>query len=120
MMRYMSKALIGCLSFAFLVGTFSAAQTTTAGPSPAQLYQRGMNALTGSGVTRNELNATSDIRRAADLGYAPAQVVLGYFLETGTILTRETQEAAVWYKKAAEQDDVLGEQLLGSVIFSHP
>jgi len=114
----MSKVLVCCTYFSFLLGAVSAAQSTTAGPSPVQLYQQGMNALTGTGISRNELNATEYIRRSADLGYAPAQVVLGYFLETGTILTREPQQAAVWYKKAAEQDDVLGEELLGRIIFS--
>ena len=103
-------------TFAF-IAIASLAQTA-AGPSPAQLYEKGMNALTGSEPSRNDLNATEYIRRSAELGYVPAQVVLGYFYETGNILTREPGEAADWYKKAAEQDDVLGEGLLGRIIFS--
>ena len=102
--------------FAFVV--IASFAQTTAGPSPEQLYERGMNAMTGSGQTRNDLNATEYLRRSAELGYVPAQVVLGYLYETGTVLTREPGQAADWYKKAAEQDDVLGEELLGRIIFS--
>jgi uncharacterized protein len=104
--------------FLFAFGVIASFAQTTAGPSPAQLYERGMNAMTGSGQTRNDLNATEYLRRSAELGYVPAQVVLGYLYETGTILTREPAQAAEWYKKAAEQDDVLGEELLGRIIFS--
>jgi TPR repeat protein len=100
-----------------LIATASFGQTT-AGPTPEQLYERGMNGMTGAGQSRNELNATEYLHRSADLGYVPAQVVLGYLYETGTILTREPQQAADWYRKAAEQDDVLGEALLGRIIFS--
>lgn len=102
--------------FAFVV--IASFAQTAAGPSPEQLYERGMNAMTGSGQTRNDLNATEYLRRSAELGYVPAQVVLGYLYETGTILTRQPGQAAAWYRKAAEQDDVLGEELLGRIIFS--
>jgi hypothetical protein len=91
---------------------------TTAGLSAAQLYEKGMNALAGTGVSRNDVNSTDNIRRSAELGYAPGQVTLGYFYETGTILTREPDQSAHWYKKAAQQDDVLGEWLLGRAIFN--
>ena len=104
-----------------LISIFSACASLAqiaAGPSPVQLYERGMNALTGTGVSRNDLSATEYIRRSAEQGYVPAEVVLGYFYETGTVLTREPGQAADWYKKAAEQDDVLGEELLGRIIFS--
>jgi TPR repeat protein len=91
---------------------------TTAGPNPAQLFEKGMNALTGTGLSRNDVTASDYIRRSAELGYAPAQVTLGYFYETGTILTREPKEGVHWYKSAAQQDDVLGEWLLGRAIFN--
>ncbi len=91
---------------------------TTPAVSAAQLYEKGMNALTGAGVSRNDLNASDYIRRSAELGYAPGQVALGYFYETGTILSREPEQGTHWYKKAAQQDDVLGEWLLGRAIFN--
>lgn len=91
---------------------------TTIGLNPAQLYERGMNALIGTGLSRSDVTAADYIQRSAQLGYAPAQVTLGYFYETGTTLTREPQQAAQWYRKAAQQDDVLGEWLLGRAIFN--
>jgi TPR repeat protein len=108
-----------CLLVVFVsLATAAFAQSPTLGLNSSQLYEKGMNALTGNGVSRSDLNATDYIRRSAELGYAPAQVALGYFYESGTILAREPQQAAAWYKKAAQQDDVLGEWLLGRQIFS--
>jgi uncharacterized protein len=104
--------------FAFFLAPVASFTQTTAGPSPEQLYDKGMNALIGSGPSHSDLNATQYLRRSAELGYAPAQVVLGYLFETGNVLTRDPGQAADWYKKAAEQDDVLGEELLGRIIFS--
>jgi len=103
--------------FAFLAVSLCA-PTATPGFSPVQLYEKGMNALTGPGVNRSDLNATEYIRRSSERGYAPAQVTLGYFYETGTILTREPEQAARWYKKAAQQDDLLGEWLPGRAVFT--
>ena len=120
--RRVEMCKIGCFRtswlaiFALLAGSLFA--QTTAGPSAAQLYEKGMNALTGTGVSRNDLNATDYIRRSAELGYAPAQVTLGYFYETGTTLAHNPTQAAHWYRKAAEQGDVLGEWLLGRAIFN--
>jgi TPR repeat protein len=65
------------LVFVSLAGALFA--QTTSGLSPVQLYEKGMNALTGSGVSRSDLNARDYIRRSAELGYAPAQVAVGYF-----------------------------------------
>jgi len=103
--------------FAFLAVSLCA-PTATPGFSPVQLYEKGMNALIGPGVNRSDLNATEYIRRSSERGYAPAQVTLGYFYETGTILTREPEQAARWYKKAAQQDDLLGEWLPGRAVFT--
>jgi uncharacterized protein len=87
-------------------------------PSPQRLFEMGMNALTGVGPERNNQNALDYTQRSAELGYPPAEVVLGYFYDTGTIVAREPGQAATWYKKAALQDDPVGEWLLGRLIFS--
>jgi len=104
------------LAFFSLPAT-SHAQATALGMNSEQLYAKGMNALIGAGLSRNEANAVDYIRRSAELGYAPAQVTLGYFYDTGSVLTREPDQAATWYKKAALQDDFLAEWLLGRDIF---
>lgn len=94
------------------------AQTGTLGLNASQLYQKGMNSLSGAGVSRNVLNAMDYFRRSAELGYPQAQVVLGYFYDTGSIVPQDSGEAADWYKKAAKQDDRLAEWLLGRLYYA--
>jgi uncharacterized protein len=98
----------------FLGSTFSRAQS----PNASRLYEIGMNAMSGVGPDRNDQAALDNIRRSAQLGYPPAEVLLGYFYDTGTITAKEPGQAADWYKKAAQQDDPVGEWLLGRLIFS--
>jgi TPR repeat protein len=80
---------------------------------PAQYYDRGMNALRGTGVSHNTQDALQLLRTSAEMGYLPAQTVVGYFYDTGDIVAREPGIAAEWYRKAAAQDDPLAEWLLG-------
>ncbi len=91
------------------------------GASPSQgeqLFDNGMNALRGSTTMRNDLRALDYFRQAGAAGYAPTQVVLGYFEETGTIAAREPQQAAFHYAKAAEQNDRLAQWALGKLYFT--
>lgn len=81
--------------------------------SPEALYERGMDAISGAGFSRNDLEALEYFRRSASLGYGPAQVVLGYLCETGTITAGSQSDAVDWYRKAANQGDVLAEWMLG-------
>ena len=85
--------------------------------NPEQLFDRGMNALKGTGVSHNTITAVELIRRSAELGYVPAQVALGYFYDTGTYVPGEQAQAVVWYRKASDQDDRLAEWLLGRLYF---
>jgi len=94
------------------------AQTKTAGLDAHQLYEQGMNALEGSNTTRSGSDAIEYFHRSADLGFAPAQVVLGYFYETGRNTPAEPGQALEWYKKAARQDDPLAQWLAGRLIYS--
>ncbi len=80
---------------------------------PSQYYERGMNALRGAGVSHNTQDAFQLLRTSAEMGYLPAQTVVGYFYDTGNIVAREPAKAAEWYGKAAAQDDPLAEWLLG-------
>ena len=90
----------------------------TLGLNAPELFDRAMNALIGSGAGRSDATALDYLHRSADLGYAPAQVVLGYFYETGRIVAQEPIQALDWYRKAAEQDDQLAEWLVGRIIYS--
>ena len=72
-----------------LLSTVACAQST----SPDALYERGMDAITGVGTSRNDTLGIDYFRRSAALGYGPAQIALGYYYETGSFLARDTGEA---------------------------
>ena len=94
------------------------AQTLTAGLNAADLFEKGMHALQGSSASRGELNAVEYFHRSAELGFGPAQVVLGYLNETGRSIPEDPRVAFEWYKKAAQQDDPLAQWLMGRLIYS--
>jgi uncharacterized protein len=81
--------------------------------TPEQLFDAGMNALSGSAGTRNDIAAVDCFRRSAQRSYGPAQVVLGYLYDTGSIVVRDPSQAADWYRKAADAGDPLAQWLLG-------
>jgi len=85
-------------------------------PNPQRLFEIGMEALTGG--SPDTAKARDYIRRSAEVGYPPAEVMLGYFYETGTFVTQDTSLAMAWYKKAAQQDDPVGGWLLGRLILA--
>jgi uncharacterized protein len=92
-----------------LWSTAALAQST----SPDSLYERGMDAITGVGPTRNDAAGVDYFRRSSDLGYGPAQIALGYYYETGTLLARDPAQALDLYRKAARQGDPLAGWLAG-------
>lgn len=107
--RLATFILVGCLGCARILG-----QSATRGQ---ELFDKGMDALVGTGPSRSDLNAL-DYLRAANLGYAPAQVALGSLYQTGRSVIRDPRQALEWYTKAAQQDDPLAAWLAGSLIFS--
>jgi TPR repeat protein len=85
--------------------------------SPEALYDRGMDAITGVGPSRNDSLGIDYFRRSADLGYGPAQVALAYYYETGSFLARDSGQALDLYRKAAHQGDPLAGWLAGRLYF---
>lgn len=86
--------------------------------SPDALYERGMDAITGVGSSRNDLIGIDYFRRSADLGYGPAEIALAYYYEMGTVITgNQGQPSLDLYKKAAQQGDPLAAWLLGRRYF---
>jgi len=81
--------------------------------SPDALYERGMDAVTGIGPSRNDAAGMDYFRRSADLGYGPAQIALAYYYETGTLTERDPGHALDLYRKAAQQGDPLAGWLAG-------
>jgi TPR repeat protein len=88
------------------------------GTNAPRLFDQGMDVLQGVGVSTNSVNAIDYFHRSADLGFAPAQVMMGYFYETGSQVPADPSAAADWYKKAAKQDDRLGAWLLGRMYYT--
>lgn len=84
---------------------------------PVKPFEKGMNLLAGSPTTRSGSDAVMFFRRSAELGYAPAETVLGYLYETGTFVAQDPGEALTWYKKAARQGDSLGQWLAGRIVY---
>lgn len=75
--------------------------------APADDYKRGAQAFrTGDMDT-----AMTALKRAAEAGHAPAQVLLGSILDDAEF----DAEALAWYRKAAEQGDPGGEFGVGSM-----
>jgi hypothetical protein len=104
----MRQAIV--ILFLLLPNTFVQVQR----PNREQLFQEGLDVLTGTGPTQNDHDAPYYFRLSAEMGYAPAQVVMGYLNDAGALPNASAREAADWYRKAAEQGDVLGQWLLGA------
>lgn len=103
------------LCFACLI--VQAATAFAQGPplngTPEQLFDAGMNAISGTSGMRNDLAAVDYFRRSAQKNYGPAQVVLGYLYDMGVIESRDPSQAADGYRKAADAGDPLAQWLLG-------
>lgn len=63
----------------------------------------------GDGVPRDLGRALDLFRRAAALGHAKSMNMIGSFHEDGWVVTADTREAALWYKRAAEGGDFRGQ-----------
>lgn len=113
----MPRRPVALVLLSLLLATSTLGQTPTLGLNAPQLYEKGMNNLMGIGISRNDLNALDYLRRSAELGYPQAQVVLGYFYDTGSLVTQDQGQAADWYRKAAKQDDRLADWLLGRLLY---
>ena len=58
---------------------------------------------TGTGLTQDNQQAARWIRIAAEQGYAPAQLDLGYLYEQGKGVSLDYSAAYMWYKAAADR-----------------
>ena len=85
--------------------------------SPEALYERGMDAITGYGSSHSDLDGIEYFRRSAEMGYGPAQIALGYYYDTGTVVAGDQSRALDLYRKAAAQDDPLAAWLVGRRYF---
>ena len=100
-----------------LLSTLALAQST----SPDALYERGIDAITGVGESRNDQAGIDYFHRSADLGYGPAQIALAYYYEAGIVpppnQVTAGQASLDLPKKAAGQGDPLAAWLAGRRYF---
>jgi hypothetical protein len=68
-------------------------------------------------VSKDRAEAAKWIRKAAELGYADAQLDLGSLYQNGDGVPKDQVEAAKWYRKAAEQGYANAELNLGSLYY---
>ncbi|HSZ64384.1 MAG TPA: tetratricopeptide repeat protein [Terriglobales bacterium] len=108
-MRRIILSSIFALSILSLAATLAWAQSS----SPESLYDRGVDAITGVGPSRNDTLGIDYFRQSAELGYGPAQIALGYYYETGTVVATDPAQAVDLYRKAAQQGDPLAGWLAG-------
>jgi len=94
------------------------AQQPTAPLDAKALFEAGMNGISGTGLSRNDVTAVEYFRQSAELGYAPAQDVIGYFAENGKVVPQDSHQALVWYRKAASQGDRLAQWVIGRMYFT--
>ena len=60
---------------------------------------------TGTGLTLDNQQAARWMRMAAEQGYAPAQLDLGYLYEQGKGVSLDYSAAYMWYKAAADRGE---------------
>jgi TPR repeat protein len=65
--------------------------------------------VNGTGVAPDDVEAIRWYRRAADKGYADAQVYLGLMYDSGNGVPADPAQAARWFRKAADQGSAKGE-----------
>ena len=75
-------------------------------------YQRGLRFY----EVKEYQNAAACNRKAAELGYAPAQFSLGRCYDFGNGVAKDCTEAVKWFRKAAEQGNVTAKRALENLI----
>lgn len=69
----------------------------------------------GRKTGKNRAGSFAKTKEAAEMGYAPAQAMLGMMYANGSGTQQDYKEAAVWWQKAAEQGHTLAAQNLARV-----
>lgn len=90
-------------------------QASPGDPDARALYEQGQQLALGDGSRRDPAAAIDYYRRAAELGYAPAQYRLGAAYHYGEGIDKNPAQAVVWYRRAAEQGFTMAQRNLGNL-----
>lgn len=72
-------------------------------PNGEDLFLDGQKLFLGNGVQNDTVRAVHLLRKSAEIGFPPAQYLLGHACFSGEGTTKNTNEAAIWWTRAAEQ-----------------
>ena len=71
------------------------------------MFEIGKRYTDGLGTQKDLAKAAQWYEASADLGYAPAQYIIGNFNEKGLGVEKNPEKAAEWYKKAAQGGNII-------------
>lgn len=74
--------------------------------SPMANHAVGVFHMTGGPVSKDQAEAASRFRKAADAGYIPSKVYLANLYELGIHYATDPKKAGVWYRSVARSADV--------------
>jgi TPR repeat protein len=81
--------------------------------SPAARYALGVAYEYGNGETQSDEEAVFWYTKAAELGFADAQIAMARMLENGKGIEQDSVAAAAWCQKAADNGAIVGQYYLG-------
>jgi TPR repeat protein len=88
------------------------------GDAEAQ-FRLGLNYRSGDdGFPKDQVQAWTWIRKAAQRGNVAAQTTLAFALANGSGVTKDDAEAVSWYRKAALQGNAIGQSYLGAMLIA--
>ena len=82
--------------------------------SAADMYARGFNYANGQGVVKDDVEAVTWFRKAAEAGSASGMYALGIGYEIGRGIAKDDVAAVSWYRKAAAVGHANGMYALGN------
>ena len=82
---------------------------------PAEQFTLGKKYDKGDGVPQDKAQALTWYRKAAEQGYAQAQLLLGIIYDQGVGVAQDYAQALDWYRKAAEQGYAKAQYNLGAM-----
>lgn len=86
--------------------------------SIAALYELATDYDMGrKGKRRDDNQALSWYRKAAEQGHAESQYEVGYAFRRGKVVVKDHNEALIWFHKSAEQGYVSAQYILGTIYY---
>ena len=82
-------------------------KTAVQNSEPAALFELGKLYTDGTAIEKDLAKAAQWYERSAELGFAPAQYIIGNFNEKGLGIEKNAAVAATWYEQAAKGGNII-------------